>query len=132
MKILSSYSMIIKQNNILKYFCFKIRVITKSPNTEQQSSKGKGKTHKHKQTTSVNNWKTGKTAMALTWYRHFQKTVGWIRFYGVKHPAFITVKRFLLSLEQHFYIFRSCPHNVFVSSLRKNEAAQLILHLFDM
>jgi len=26
----------------------------------------------NKQTKSVNNWKTGKTVMALTWYRHFQ------------------------------------------------------------
>jgi hypothetical protein len=44
----------------------------------EQSSKGKGKTHKsvNKQTKSVNNRKTVKTAMALTWYRHFQRNGG--------------------------------------------------------
>ena len=30
----------------------------------------------NKQTKSVNNRKTGKTAMALTWYRHFQRNSG--------------------------------------------------------
>ena len=30
----------------------------------------------NKQTKSVNNRKTGKTAMALTWYRHFQLNGG--------------------------------------------------------
>ena len=30
----------------------------------------------NKQTKSVNNRKTGKTAMALTWYRHFQRNGG--------------------------------------------------------
>jgi hypothetical protein len=30
----------------------------------------------NKQTKSVNNQKTGKTAMALTWYRHFPKNGG--------------------------------------------------------
>ena len=52
-----------------------IRVITKLPNTEQ-SSKGKGKTHKSRNTKSVNNRKTGKTAMALILYRHFQRNGG--------------------------------------------------------
>ena len=53
-----------------------IRVITKLPNTEQ-SSKWKGKNSEvNKQTKSVNNRKTGKTAMALTWYRHFQRNGG--------------------------------------------------------
>jgi hypothetical protein len=48
-----------------------IRVITKLPNSEQ-SYKGKVKTHKYKkQTKSVNNRKTVKTVMTLTWYRHF-------------------------------------------------------------
>ena len=43
-----------------------IRVITKLPNSEQ-SYKGKV----YKQTKSVNNRKTVKTVMTLTWYRHF-------------------------------------------------------------
>ena len=43
-----------------------IRVITNLPNSEQ-SYKGKVKT----QTKSVNNRKTVKTVMTLTWYRHF-------------------------------------------------------------
>ena len=30
----------------------------------------------NKQTKSVNNWKTWKIAMALTWYRHFQRNGG--------------------------------------------------------
>jgi len=48
-----------------------IRVITKLPNSEQ-SYKGKAKTHKYyKQTKSVNNRKTVKTVMILTWYMHF-------------------------------------------------------------
>jgi hypothetical protein len=54
---------------------YKIRVITKLPNTEQ-SSKGKGKTQVKKQTKSDNNRKTGKTAMTLTCYRHFQRNGG--------------------------------------------------------
>jgi len=48
----------------------KIRVITKLPNSVQ-SNKGKVKTHKYKQTKSVNNRKTVKTVMTLTWYRYF-------------------------------------------------------------
>ena len=47
-----------------------IRVITKLPNSEQ-SYKGKV----YKQTKSVNNRKTVKTAMTLTWYRHFCKYI---------------------------------------------------------
>jgi hypothetical protein len=51
-----------------------IRVITKLPNSGQ-SYKGKVKTHKYitryKQTKSVNNRKTVKTVMTLSWYRHF-------------------------------------------------------------
>ena len=49
----------------------KIRVITKLPNYEQ-SYKGKVKTHKFiNRKKSVNNRKTVKTVMTLTWYRHF-------------------------------------------------------------
>ena len=49
----------------------KIRVITKLPNSEQ-SYKGKVKTHKYiNRKKSVNNRKTAKTVMTLTWYRHF-------------------------------------------------------------
>ena len=49
----------------------KIRVITKLPNSEQ-SYKGKVKTHKFiNRKKSVNNRKTVKTIMTLTWYRHF-------------------------------------------------------------
>jgi hypothetical protein len=48
-----------------------IRVITKLPNSEQ-SYKGKVKTHMYiKQIKSVNNRKTVKTVMTLTWYRHY-------------------------------------------------------------
>jgi len=47
------------------------RVITKLPNSEQ-SYKGKVKTHKYiNRQYSVNNRKTVKTVMTLTWYRHF-------------------------------------------------------------
>ena len=50
-----------------------IRVITTLPNTEQ-SSKGKGKTHKSTNRQNQSTTKqTGKTAMALTWYRRFQR-----------------------------------------------------------
>jgi hypothetical protein len=46
--------------------------ITKLQNTKK-SAKGKGKTHMstNRQNQSTME-KTGKTAMALTWYRHFQ------------------------------------------------------------
>ena len=54
----------------LFYTKLSIRVITKLPNSEQ-SYKGKVKTHKYINTKSVNNWKTVKTVMTLTWYRHF-------------------------------------------------------------
>ena len=48
-----------------------IRVITKLPNSEQ-SYKGKVKTHKYiNRQKSVNNRKTVKIVMTLTWYRHF-------------------------------------------------------------
>jgi hypothetical protein len=56
-----------------------------------------------KQTKSVNNRKTGKTAMALTWYRHFQRNGGLnhilrrqtSRFhYGLKVPV-VTITVFL-------------------------------------
>ena len=51
----------------------KIRVITKLPNSEQ-SYKGKVKTHQYIK--SVNNQKTVKTVMTLTWYRHFETNGG--------------------------------------------------------
>ena len=47
-----------------------IRAITKLPNSEK-SYKGKVKTHNYINTKSVNNRKTVKTVMTLTWYRHF-------------------------------------------------------------
>jgi hypothetical protein len=54
-------------------YIYIIRVTTKLPNSEQ-SYEGKVKTIKvYKQTKSVNNWKTVKTVMILTWYRHFQR-----------------------------------------------------------
>ena len=51
--------------------------MTKLPNSEQ-SYTGKVKTHKYvyKQTKSVNNRKTVKTAMTLIWYRHFKGNGG--------------------------------------------------------
>ena len=70
-----------------------IRVITKLPNTEQ-SSKGKGKTHK-----------------SLTWYRHFQRNgrlnqilrCQTSRFhYGWKVPV-VTITTFLTILGQNRY-----------------------------
>ena len=48
---------------------YQIRVITKLPNSEQ-SYKGKVKTQVYKQTKSVNNRKTVKNVITLTWYRH--------------------------------------------------------------
>ena len=65
----------------------------------------------NKQTKSVNNQKTGKTAMALTWYRHFQRNGGLnqilrrqtSRFhYGSKVPL-VTVTAFLTILGQIRY-----------------------------
>jgi hypothetical protein len=47
-----------------------MRVITKLPNSEQ-SYKGKVKTQVYKRTKSVNNRKTVKTVLILTWYRYF-------------------------------------------------------------
>jgi hypothetical protein len=35
--------------------------------------------HRERQNSQVNNRKTGKTAMALTWYRHFQRNGGLIQ-----------------------------------------------------
>ena len=55
---------------------YQIRVITKLPNAEQ-SYKGKVKTHKYiNRKKSVNNQKTVKTVMTLTWYRHFERNGG--------------------------------------------------------
>ena len=63
----------------------------KLPNTEQ-SSKGKGKTHMS--TTG----KLGKPQWPWLGTGISKEMVGWIRFYGAKSPASITVKRFRLSL----------------------------------
>ena len=55
------------------YTAYSIRVITKLPNSEQ-SYKGKVKTHKYinrQNQPTVNNRKTVKTVMTLTWYRYF-------------------------------------------------------------
>jgi hypothetical protein len=76
-----------------------IRVITKLPNTEQ-SSKGKGKTHKS--TKRQNQSTTGKLGTPQwPWLGTgiSKEMVGWIRFYGAKLPASITVKRFVC----HYY-----------------------------
>jgi len=82
-------------NNILK---FSIRVITKLPNTDQ-SSKGKGKSHKstNRQNQSTTE-KLGKPQWPWLGTDISKEMVGWIRFYGVKPLASITVKRFRLSL----------------------------------
>ena len=79
--------------------------MTKLPNSEQ-SPKGKVKTHKYiNRKKSVNNRKTVKTVMTLTWYRHFQRNGGLNQIlqrqsscfhYGSKVPdvtiaAFITI-----------------------------------------
>ena len=49
----------------------RVKVITKLPNSEQ-SYKGKVKTHNYiNRQKTVNNRKTVKTVMTLTWYRHF-------------------------------------------------------------
>ena len=65
----------------------------------------------NKQTKSVNNQKTGKTAMALTWYRHFQRNGGLnqilrrqtSRFhYSLKVPV-VTITAFLTILRQIRY-----------------------------
>jgi hypothetical protein len=83
-------------------FCNGIRVITKLLNTEQ-SSKGKGKTHKS--TNRQNQSTTGKLGKPQ-WHwlgtGISKEMVGWIRFYCTKPPASIMVKRFRLSLYQHF------------------------------
>jgi hypothetical protein len=75
-----------------------IRVITKLPNFEQ-SSKGKVKTHKY--INRQNQSTTGKLRKPLCpWLGTCisKEMVGWIRFYGAKPPAFITVQRFRMSL----------------------------------
>jgi hypothetical protein len=59
----SNCSIEVASNSVM--VCLKIRVITKLPNSEQ-SSKGKVKTHKYIQTKSVNNRKTVKTVMKLS------------------------------------------------------------------
>ena len=83
---------------IFYIICLSIRVITKLPNTEQ-SSKGKGKTHKsiNRQNQSTTG-KLGKPQWRWLGTGIFKEMVGWIRFYGAKPPASITVKRFRLLL----------------------------------
>jgi hypothetical protein len=77
---------------------YQISVITKLPNTEQ-SSKGKDKTHKstNRQNQSTTG-KLGKPQWPWLGTGISKEMVGWIRFYGAKPPAFITVKSFRLSL----------------------------------
>jgi hypothetical protein len=53
---------------LIAYKAIVNKVITKLPNSEQ-SFKGKVETHQHSK--SVNNRKTVKTVMTLSWYRHF-------------------------------------------------------------
>jgi hypothetical protein len=70
----------------------------------------------NKQTKSVNNRKTGKTAMALTWYRHFQRNGGLNQIlrrqtshfhYGLKVPV-VTITAFLTILGQIRYNSSQC------------------------
>jgi hypothetical protein len=77
---------------------YQISVITKLPNTEQ-SSKGKDKTHKstNRQNQSTTG-KLGKPQWPWPGTGISKEMVGWIRFYGAKPLAFITVKSFRLSL----------------------------------
>ena len=67
-----------------------MRQKTQREDTKKEENKGNNKITEHraifqrerqnsqvnKQTKSVNNRKAGKTAMALTWYRHFQRNGG--------------------------------------------------------
>ena len=89
----------IYQKNIKHFWHFSLIINNKGNNkiTEHWAIFQRERQHSliNNQTKSVNNTKTGKTGMALTWYRHFpQKMVGWIRFYGAKPPASIMDKRF--------------------------------------
>ena len=43
----------------------------------------------NKQTKSVNNRKAGKTAMALTWYRHFQRNGGLHKILRLQTSSFL-------------------------------------------
>jgi hypothetical protein len=65
----------------------------------EQSSKGKGKTHKstNRQNQSTTG-KLGKPQWPWLGTGISKETVGWIRFYSAKPPTSITVKRFQLSL----------------------------------
>ena len=63
----------------------------------------------YKQTKSVNNRKTVKTVMTLTWYRHFKRNGGLNQIlkrqtspfhYGSKSPA-VTITVFITILEQN-------------------------------
>jgi len=73
-------------------------VITKLPNTEQ-SSQGKVKTHKstNRQNQSTTG-KLGKPQWPWLGTGISKEMVDWIRVYGAKPLAFMTVQRFRLSL----------------------------------
>jgi len=62
------------------------------------TKRGRTNTPVNKHTKSVNNRKTGKPQWPWLGTGIFKEMVGWIRFYGAKPPASITVKRFRLSL----------------------------------
>jgi len=88
-----------------------IRVITKLPNTEQ-SSKGKGKTHKstNRQNPSTTG-KLGKPQWPWLGTGISKEMVGWIRFYGTKPPAH---KRFLKSWSMPWFIQNTCTFPYFL------------------
>jgi hypothetical protein len=93
-----SYGVLNLLIRIMHSFNIRIMVITKLPNTEQ-SSKGKGKTHKstNRQNQSTTG-KLGKPQWPWLGTGISKEMEGWIRFYGTKASASITVKRFRLSL----------------------------------
>ena len=78
---------------------FQIWVITKLPHS-WESSKGKGKTDISKQTDKISQQpeKLGKPLWPSLGTGISKEILGCFRFYGAKPPAFITVKRFRLSL----------------------------------
>ena len=78
---------------------FQIWVIIKLPNS-LQSSKGKGKTHISKQTDKISRKpeKLEKPQWPSLGTGFSKEILCCFRFYGAKTPAFITVKRFRLSL----------------------------------
>jgi hypothetical protein len=62
-----------------RYFCCLQLYMNKGNNksTEHRAifQRERQNSYANKQTQSVNNRKTGKTAMALTWYKHFQRNL---------------------------------------------------------